>query len=217
LAFLAKARHATAGAFTVTYAVKVAYGHGLVRRIIVTAAQASPNVFFYRETPSLALAGPGGRALNHSFEVFSATRPLSTAGPGRYTCSQALRRSPWSCKGPYTGIGMGGTNELVGPYPPQALEQGLENATEAFTGLPAPPATYPKQAFLFTMRRTTPQLRCLAFGSIVKPDGSVCLTPNGTVATYNLPQSTYRTATLLAYGTHPPSDTFAVPAKPTKP
>lgn len=217
LAFLATARRGTGSAFTLTYEMKVAYGHGLVRNIIVTAAQASPNMFVYRETPSLALASLHGHALSHSYEVFSATRPLSNAGPGLYSCSQALPRSPWSCKGPYTGIGMGGINELVGPYAPQALERGLENAAEAFTGLPAPPATTPKPAFLFTQFRSTPQLRCLAFGGVANLDARVCLTPNGTIATYHLPRSAYRTATLLAYGIHPPSNTFTLPAKPKKP
>lgn len=217
LAFLATARHGIDGRFTLTYEMKVAYGHGLVRRIIVTAAQASPGVFVNRETPSLALTRPGGRSLSHSYEVFATKRPQSNAGPGLYSCSQALPSSPWSCKGPYRGIGMGGINELVGSYPPQALEHGLENAAEAFTGLPAPPATTPKPAFDFTQARSNPQLRCLAFGSIAKPDGRVCLTPSGTIATYDLPQSAYRTATLLAYGTQLPSKTFTLPAKPTKP
>jgi hypothetical protein len=217
LAFLANARHGTKGAFSLTYEMRVAYGHGLVRRITVTAAQASANMFVYRETPSLALTGPGGHALSHSYEVFRAGRPLSNAGPGLYSCSEALPWSPWACQGPYTGIGMGGINELVGAYPPQALERGLENAAEAFTGLPAPPATRPTPAFLLTQPRSTPRLRCLVFGSIATPDGSVCLTPNGTIATYNLPQSAYRSATLLAYGTHLPSDAFTLPARPTQP
>jgi hypothetical protein len=221
LAFLAKAQHGTEGAFTATYNVGVQSRHGGVRHISVTAAQDSPNLFFYRQTPPLDVVRLGSPAATHSYEVFNGIRGISGAEPALYSCARPLTTSRWSCNGPYTGIGMGETNELLGPYPPQALVRGLDNAAEAFTGLPAPPATQQEPAFLFTRRRSTQPLRCLGFGSIADPAGSVCLMPSGVVASYDLPQAAtsgaYQTATLRAYSPDVPSDAFTLPAKPTNP
>lgn len=217
LAFLAEAHHAIAGAFTLKYAIEIRYPNGVVRHLVVTAAQSSPNLFVYRETPSLLLTRAGGPPASHGYEVFEAARGLASAGPGLYSCAQPLPTSSWSCHGPYTGIGMGGINQLLGPYPPQALVLGLDNATETFVGLPTPPATQPEPAFLFTHGRSTERLRCLRFGRLADPAGSVCLLPNGIIASYELPQSAYRRATLLAYSSHVPGHTFTLPAKPTSP
>jgi hypothetical protein len=106
---------------------------------------------------------------------------------------------------------MGGTAELLGPYPPQTLLLGLDNAAEAYTGQPTPPAITPEPAFL-TMRRL---LRCLVFGQRRHPLGQVCLERNGLIAFYDISPSAsygaYYRACLTAYSPHVPSEAFTPP------
>ena len=225
-AFLAKARRELSGAFVLRYDVTISYGHRAGRRIVVTAAQRSAGHFFYRTTPSIVLAGPDGRPAGYSFEVFY--RPGTTApsgsstrsGPPIYTCRKELSSSRWSCVGPYAQIGMGGLNQLLGPYPPQALLLGLENAAVVYTGVPAPPAIRPEPAFLVARRASGQPLTCLEFASTRHPAGSVCLRPDGVIASYDLSESAtwsvYETATLRSYLPQVRRDTFNLPATPTR-
>lgn len=230
-AFLAVAERAISGTFSVIYSVTVGYEGGSDRRGVVAAAQSSPGLFYYRETPSFGLSSPVGPAQSESYEVFSglsgSPRPglaepgphgLASAGPGLFSCARRSSSSPWSCTGPYRGIGMGTTAELTGPYPPQALLLGLQNAAEIYTGQPAAPATHPQRAFLFTRRHAGRALSCLGFGSPSHPLGTVCLEPGGIIASYDLPtaasSSGYQTATLRAYAPTVENGTFTLPAAP---
>jgi hypothetical protein len=230
-AFLAAAERATSGTFSVTYSVTVGYADGSDQRADVAAAQSSVGLFYYRETPSLRLTSPGGAAQSKSYEVFSAVsdgpRPglaehsphgLVSAGPGLFSCARGFSPSSWSCIGPDRGIGMGTTGELTGPYPPQALLLGLQNAAEIYTGQPAPPATQPQRAFLFTRRLAGRALSCLGFGSPSRPLGTVCLEPDGIIASYQLPtavsSSGYQSATLRGYAPTVGNGTFTLPAVP---
>jgi hypothetical protein len=218
--FLAEAKRGTEGTFTLTYDVTIRYGHGVIRHIVVSAAQRSSGLLFYRSTPSLEISRPGGPAASYSYEVFSRPGSNRVPGSGLYSCRRALPSSRWSCQGPYTGIGMGGTGELLGPYPPQALVLGLENATVAYTGVPAPPALRPEAAFLTTRRASGRELRCLEFGRMPRLLGRVCLEPSGVIASYHLPEPVtygpYEAATLRAYSPHVRRDAFKLPAKPKR-
>jgi hypothetical protein len=211
-AFLARASLGIKGTYSLSYEVTVRYPWG-IRRVQVAAAQRSPRVFMYRETPSIELI-----PASHIYDVF--VLPARTRQPGAklYSCRQALPRSRWSCNGPFTGIGMGGTGALIGPYPPRALVIGLENAADIFTGVPAPPATQPEPAFLFTRRLSGRDVRCLGFGRMGHLLGSVCLDRSGIVAYYDLPQrmtySAYSTAVLRSYSRHASPRVFTLPATP---
>lgn len=209
-AFLARAQRASGGAFSLTYQVTLtARGHAPARQADVTAAQRSRAEWLYRETPSFSPFSGG-----HSFEVV-------TSRAGILSCAQASAPAPWSCRGPYTGTGMGTTGQLLGPYPPQALIIGLQNAAETYTGAPSHSpraATRPEPAYLLTRRIDGQTDGCLAFGPVTRPIGSVCLAPNGIITYYNLTPkvtySTYQTATLRAYSHHARTRAFALPAKP---
>jgi hypothetical protein len=230
-AFLAEAERGTSGTFSVTYEVAVRYAGGRVRHLDVAAAQISPGLFYYRETPSLQVSSPAGPPQNQSYEVFSASGDRSGAGvtargrrgrsnavPGLFSCTRQSVSSPWSCTGPYQGLGMGTTGELIGPYPPQALVFGLQNAAETYAGEPAPPATQPQRAFRFTRQAGGQTLNCLGFGLASRPLGTVCLEPDGIIASYDLPAATssiaYETATLRAYSPLVQKATFTLPATP---
>lgn len=209
-AFLARAQRALGGTFSVTYQVSIpARGHAPAQQAKVIAAQRSRAEWFYRETPSFS-AFSGG----HSSEVF-------TYRTGIFSCARAGASTRWSCQGPYRGIGMGTTWLLLGPYPPQALILGLQNAAETYTGAPShspSAATRPEPAYLLTRRLAGRTERCLAFGPASHPLGSVCLAQDGVIAYYNLSPtvtfSTYQTATLRAYSHHVKAGAFALPAKP---
>jgi hypothetical protein len=208
-AFLAQAERAVNGAFSLAYVVTVRYQGGSVRHLAVTAAQTSPATWFYRETPSLSVSGPGGPPQDGSYEVFFAAR-------GLFSCARGSLSSRWACTGPYRGIGMGTTSGLLGPYPPQALLRGLQNTAEIYTGVPAPPAAHPQRAFLFTQRRAGQTLSCLGFGQASHPLGTVCLEPDGVIASYDLPGArssiAYQTATLRTYSPQAENGTFTLPA-----
>ncbi len=227
--FLAQAERGVTGTFSVTYAVTVRNHGGSVRHVAVAAAQRSPAVLFYRETPSLSVSSPAGPPQNESYEVFFAAgaspqsgvreharQGLSGAGPGLFSCARGSLSSGWSCTGPYQGIGMGTTSDLLGPYPPQALLRGLQNTAETYTGEPAPPASQPQRAFLLTRRLAGQTLHCLGFGPASHPLGTVCLEPDGIIASYDLPGAlssiAYQTATLRTYSPQVENGTFALPA-----
>ena len=228
-AFLAQAERGVTGTFSVTYAVTVRSQGGSVRHVDVAAAQRSPAVLFYRETPSLSVSGPAGPPQNESYEVFMASgaspragvrehtrQGLSSAGPGLFSCARGSLSSRWSCTGPYQGIGMGTTSDLLGPYPPQALLRGLQNTAETYTGEPAPPAAQPQRAFLLTRRLAGQTLHCLGFGPASRPLRTVCLEPDGIIASYDLPGAlssiAYQTATLRTYSPQVENGTFTLPA-----
>jgi hypothetical protein len=228
-AFLAQAERGVTGTFSVTYAVTVPNHGGSVRDVDVAAAQRSPAVLFYRETPSLSVSSPAGPPQNESYEVFFASgasprsgvreharQGLSSAGPGLFSCARGSSSSRWACTGPYQGIGMGTTSDLLGPYPPQALLRGLQNTAETYTGEPAPPAAQPQRAFLLTRRLASQTLHCLGFGPASHPLGTVCLEPDGIIASYDLPGAlssiAYQTATLRTYSPQVENGTFTLPA-----
>jgi hypothetical protein len=184
-AFLAEAERGASGTFSLTYAVTARYAGGRVRHLDVAAAQSSPGLFYYRETPSLSVSSPAGPPQSASYEVFASggsrragvgehgRQGLISAGAGLFSCARGSVSSPWSCTGPYQGIGMGTTGELLGPYPPQAL---------------------------------------------VRPLGTVCLEPDGIIASYHLQATVssiaYTTATLRAYSPLIQNGTFTLPVTP---
>jgi hypothetical protein len=230
-AFLAEAEHDASGTFSLTDAVTARYEGGRVRHLDIAAAQSSPSLFYYRETPSLSVSSPAGPPQSASYEVFVASggsrraglgargpHGLVSAGAGLFSCTQESVSSPWSCTGPYQGIGMGTTGELLGPYPPQALVRGLQNTAEIYTGEPAPPAARPERAFLFTRQLAGRTLSCLGFGPASRPLGTVCLEPDGIIASYDLQATVssiaYATATLRAYSPLVQKGTFTLPETP---
>jgi hypothetical protein len=230
-AFLAEARRGASGTFSVTYAVTAVYAGGRVRRVNVAAAQ-SPGLLYYRETPSLSVSSPAGPPQSASYEVFVASggsrragvgehgrHGLVSAGTGLFSCMRGSLSSPWSCTGPYQGIGMGTTGQLLGPYPPQSLLRGLQNATETYTGEPVPPpAARRERAFLFTRRLADQNLSCLGFGPASHPLGTVCLELGGIIASYHLQATAsfigYATATLRSYSPLVQNGTFTLPVTP---
>jgi hypothetical protein len=114
---------------------------------------------------------------------------------------------------------MGGIFQLLGPYPPEALVLALDNAAAVYTG-PSPVAPVRHQpAFLTTRRASGHTLRCLTFGPLAHPAGSVCLRRDGLIASYDLPETVtsgvYETATLRSYSRRVAGDAFNLPAKPT--
>jgi hypothetical protein len=200
----------------VTYEVTVPYRGGSARRAEVIAVQLSRGRTFYRETPAFSASESQSRETPawaiHSYEVFSG----SNSDPrGIFSCTQARASSPWSCVGPIEGLGMGGTFALQGAYPLQALVQGLENATAAYTGRMA---TRPGPAFFLSRRVAGQEVRCLEFGKLRHPLGSVCLNHDGVIASYDLPRAvtytTYNTAALQTYSTNAKRDTFSLPVEP---
>lgn len=217
-AFVAEAKHGFAGPLTLTYDVTVRYGQRVTRRILVSAEQRSADVFSYRMKPSLELSGPGGPPASYSYEVFS--MPGGKRGPsaGLYSCRKPLPSSHWSCEGPYTQIGMGGMFMLVGPYPPQALLLGLENAVAIYTDVPPMGPVPHAPAFLVTRQVSGQTLRCLDFGGVAHPVGSVCLRHSGLIVSYhlagNVTSGVWDTAALSSYSPHVASNAVALPTKP---
>jgi hypothetical protein len=216
-AFLARAERALDGEYSATYQVTVPYRTGSARRAVVSAAQLSRGRTVYRETPAFSSSTSPSEGTTlawslHGYEVFSGP---NSEPRGLFSCTQARAASPWSCQGPYKGIGMGGTFALQGPYPPQALVLGLENATALYTG---GMAIEREPAFLVRRRVRGRQVRCLQFGRTPRPLGSVCLNDDGVIAFFDLPRavtySTYATATLQSYSTNVKPDTFSLPAQP---
>ena len=214
--FVKLAQRGTRGAFTETYTVTTASAHGGTMRLQVSAAQRSRDLIRYQVTPA-AFYGEGA---NRSFEVFAAEagQKLPQGGSGLYSCSLPTVGASWSCTGPYTGIGMSTSNALLGPYPPQALLGGLENAAETYTGVPGGPTPAGARAVLFSKTVGRRSLRCLEFERGASQLGSVCLTANGVIASYDLPGELhsvgYGTANLRSYSDHVALSTFALPVKP---
>jgi hypothetical protein len=115
---------------------------------------------------------------------------------------------------------MGGTYELLGPYPPQALMLGLDNAYTVYRGEVPPVSPIPTQPAFLVMRRDSGYvLRCLEFGSLRHPIGSVCLRPSGVIASYELSESVtsgpYETALLRRYSPGVSDHAFNLPATPS--
>lgn len=214
---MTEARRGTEGTFAETYRDTVRYTHA-TRRLEVSVAQRSPRVFSYRETPSLMLSRLGGPAVSHSYEVLEGARAAREGPAGPYSCSQARWSSRWSCTGPYSGIGMGTTGALLGPYPPQALLLGLDNAVETFTGEPSPRAIRRQPAFFLRERLAGRSVNCLSFGRPSHVVGRVCLDAGGVVAYYVIPESagysSWETARLLAYSPTVRAGALALPAAP---
>jgi hypothetical protein len=203
-AFVAEAGDALAGTFTATYQVTGPF-RGATRRSEVVAAQRSRIETFYRQTPSFSIY-----PRIHSYEVF---------GRRLVNCRQVSASSPWSCQKPVQP-GMGTTNDLETPYPPTGLYLGLQNATEeySFTTQGIGSSKH-EPAHLLTRRLAGHTDRCLVYGRISHPAGSVCLARGGLIAYYNLSRkvtfSGYRTAVLLSHSPHVKPGTFTPPAKPT--
>ncbi len=215
-AFLKQAQRGTQGAFSETYAVTVASSHGATRHLQVSAAQRSNDLIWYRVTPP-AFYGEGAGS---SFEVFAATggQHLPHGGSGVYSCALAGATSSWSCTGPYTGTGMGTSSALLGPNPSQALLLGLDNAAQTYTGVPVSHTTPQGRGVLFSRTAGGRPLRCLGFERGSSLVGSVCLTANGVIASYDMPVELtavgYGTATLRSYSRHADISAFELPAKP---
>jgi hypothetical protein len=212
--FIARAQRGLNGTFAATYEVNAPFRSRAARLAHVVVARLANSRIFYRQTPALSGDGMGQvKRTPHSFEVFE--RPNSDY-LGIFSCTQAEVSSPWACVGPYTGIGMGGMEALMDPYPPQALELGLENASAAYTGKMA---TDPEPTRLLWRQLDSHRVQCIDFGETARLLGSVCLNQQGLVASYDLPQSvtysTYQTAELRNYSAHVNVDTFTLPAKPT--
>lgn len=215
-AFLAEARRGFSGSFTLRYEVTVRYSSRFARRILVNVAQRTAEFFSYRTTPSLDLSAPGGPPASYSYEVLVKPAPGAAPGAGIYSCRKQFEASPWTCQGPYTQIGMGGTNQLLGPYPPQALVLGLDNAVAVYTGDPSVSPIRPEPAFLITRRVSGRRLRCLEFGPAPRPAGSVCLRHDDLIVSYRLSGAVtsgpYDDATLLSYSPHVANDGTELPA-----
>ncbi|MDA8330646.1 MAG: hypothetical protein M0027_05465 [Candidatus Dormibacteraeota bacterium] len=214
--FLKLAQRGTQGVFAETYAVTTASGHGGTMRLQVSAAQRSHDLIRYQVTPA-AFYGEGA---NRSFEVFAAEagQKLPQGGSGLYSCSLPTVGASWSCTGPYTGIGMSTTSGLLGPYPPQALLVGLQNAAETYTGVPGGRKTAGGRAVLFSRTVGGRSLRCLKFERGASQLGSVCLAANGVIASYDIPGELtfvgYGTATLRSYSEQVALSTFDLPSRP---
>jgi hypothetical protein len=218
-AFVAEARRGAGGAFSGSYRLAVRYSSVLTRSLEISVEQRSSDLFSYQETPSFFLS-ESGTPISHRYAMF-----LGIHGPpgpqGTYTCAQARRLSRWSCVGPYTDIGMGGNEELVGPYPPQALLLGLENAVAAYTGgISIAPPVHREPAFLVRERHASESVRCLRFGPPAHIVGEACLDSDGIIAYYDIPQNVtsgaWRQVTLLSHSRHVPNDAFKLPAAPTR-
>ena len=214
--FLKLAQRGTQGVFAETYTVTTASAHGGTMHLQVNVAQRSHDLIRYQVTPA-AFYGEGA---NQSFEVFAAEagQKLPQGGSGLYSCSLPTAGSSWSCKGPYTGIGMSSSNALLGPYPPQALLGGLQNAAETYTGVPSGRKPAGERAVLFSKTVGGRSLRCLQFDRGASKLGSVCLAANGAIASYDLPGELtsvgYGTATLRSFSDHVALSAFDLPAKP---
>lgn len=217
-AFLARAQRAADGRYSMTYQVTIPQRGRAAGAAVVSASQLSKSRTVYRETPAFSLPAPSSSTpgtfvwRTHSYEVFNTSNP-----GGIVACTQRRPSSPWSCLGASPEIGMGGINQLLGPYPPQALVRGLQNAIATYTGKLA---IKPEPVLMLTRRVAGQKMQCLQFGGMTHPLGSVCLNPHGVIASYQLPAavtySTYATAALMHYSANVSRRTFSLPA-PLKP
>jgi hypothetical protein len=217
-AFLARAERALDGRYSVTYEVTVPYRGGSARRAEVIAAQLSRHRTFYRETPAFSgSTSQSGTTAAWALQSYEVLYGSDTDPRGIFSCTQARASAAWSCEGPIEGLGMGGTFALQGAYPLQALVQGLENASAAYTGKMA---SRPEPAFLLSRRLAGHEVRCLEFGRLRDPLGSACLNTDGVIASYDLPPAvtytTYNSATLQSYSTSVKAGTFSLPAEPKR-
>ena len=101
---------------------------------------------------------------------------------------------------------MGTRAELLGPYPPQALILGLQNAIAIPIGRPA---------YLVTQEAGS-RTSCLAFGRPASPVALVCLNQAGVMTSYQIPidGSAYVKAELQSYSTTVPGTLLVLPARP---
>jgi len=101
---------------------------------------------------------------------------------------------------------MGTRAELLGPYPPQALILGLQNAIAIPIGRPA---------YVIIRQAGSRASPCLAFGRPASPAALVCLNQAGVITSYQIPidGSAYVKAELQSYSTSVPSTLLALPAR----
>jgi hypothetical protein len=225
-AFLARAGDGPLGSFSATYAVAVPNGGSGLVRTEVFAAQRTRAVVTYRE--DRRFSPDEGRAASASYEVFAAAGTvndatgLTNAGPGVYSCTRPTGSGQWTCTGPFRGIGMGVTSELLGPYPPQDLALGLSNAAYYYLPAlgydPSAPSSHRAAAYIFDRRARGQKIGCLGFGTNGHLFGGACLEPDGLVGYYDLPtqatDSVYEVATLLGYTPAVEPSALALPAAP---
>lgn len=192
-AFVADAASALNRRFSATYAVTYNGRRARPTRSAVVVAQLGRDQNVYRSSPR--------------HEVFS------KVGHGLFTCKRAGAAAPWSCIGPHVGIGMGATWQLTGPYPPSNLLLSLQNAVADAHG-----AIGHRHRKLFIVHRKLngEPVRCLDFGGVAHPHGSVCIDRIGLIAysSVRTVSSDYRTATLRSYSTRVPRALLALPATP---
>jgi len=208
-AFVAGAQRALNRRFTATYSVTLPKLHGRSVHSTVVAVHRRTGPYVFRETPSF---GTVGRAA--SSETFFAAGEGSRRGG--YTCTRTAGQ--WSCMGPYRGIGMGTTWQVWGPYPPQNLFGGLQNAVATYSDA-VMTHTHRAPMYIVNRRLDRQSVRCLEFGRLHSPVGTVCLNRLGMIALYDVPEklatsSDYRIARLESYSTKVSRSAFKLPAAP---
>jgi hypothetical protein len=207
LAFLGRAERAFASQVLVKYRVAWTTGPKPARGTVV-AAQLSGR-WAYFSTPSTFDI----RAQGSSSAVFM--DPVKET-PGLYSCVRLSAKTPWECTNA-SGAMMGTRAQLVGPYPPQALTEGLQNAIANYSGQPTGEHVRAQPAHLVSRRRVGARaLPCLAFGTLTAPVAQVCLGSSGLITSYDVPiaGNHYVTAELLSSSRVVPSKLLALPAKP---
>jgi hypothetical protein len=196
-AFLARAEKGFARRLLLRYAVWYTTGPQAARGSVVVA-QLSPTRWVYFSTPEVTdMHGTGTSA------VFM--NPASEPA-GWYFCQRPAAASPWSCAD-MSAAAMGTRGELLGPYPPQALILGLQNAIALPIGRPA---------YLVIRQAGSRTSSCLAFGRPASPVALVCLNQAGVMTSYQIPiaDGYYVKADLRSYSTSVPGALLALPARP---
>lgn len=208
-AFVGRAERAFAGQLLVTYRVAWTTGPKPARGTVV-AAQLPGRRWAYLSTPSTFDI----RAQGSSSAVF--VDPGN--GPaGLYSCGRLSATTQWECGNDSQAM-MGTRAALLGPYPPQALTAGLQNAIADYSGQPTGEHVKAQPAHLVARRKVGARaLSCLAFGALTAPVAQVCLGSSGLITTYDIPIAgdSYATAELLSSSRVVPSRFLALPVKPT--
>jgi hypothetical protein len=200
-AFLARAERGFAGRLLLRYAVWYTTGPQAARGSVVVA-QLSPARWAY-------FSSPGVTAI-HATGTSSAVVMNPAGEPsGWYACQRPAAASPWSCAD-LSAAAMGTRAELLGPYPPQALILGLQNAIAIPIGQPA---------YLVIRNAGSRTSSCLTFGRPASPVALVCLNQAGVMTSYQIPidGSYYVKAELQSYSTTVPGTLLALPARPRLP
>ncbi len=213
--FLAKAQRGTQGAFVASYVATTVTGKGVHRSKIVAAQDGTSSV--YRATP-------GVFGLGASEAVY--VDPISVSGQpgtgglarGIYTCSTTATSNGCMQMGQ---LGMGTTNLLLGPYPPQQLFFELQNAVALYQGPHTFPAISRANAYLISKKVNGKTEPCLLFGSTKSPVATFCLGPHDLVAYMNAPSEAhtngvYASATMQSFSAKVGADEFALPSPPLK-